>query len=108
MEVRDHASLRSGRVAPTSIPSVASPMPPTVVANFIGRFPGIEVQVMELGADAVHQRVANSNADLGIAAESGRNSELSFDFVCATSLWFSWLSTAGWPSTRFGCGAQLF
>lgn len=81
LEVRDHASLRRGRVAVASIPSVASRMLPSVVAEFSRRFPGIDVQVIELGADAVHQCVASANADLGIAAEADRNSELSFDFL---------------------------
>ncbi len=78
LEVRDHASLRRGRLAVAAIPSVASRILPAVVADFMRRFPGIDVQMIELGAQDVQRCVAGGNADLGIAAAPDRNSELSF------------------------------
>lgn len=81
LEVRDHASLRRGRLAVASIPSVASRILPDVVASFIKRYPGIDVQVIELGARDVIKCVAGGNADLGIAAAPDRNSELTFSFM---------------------------
>jgi LysR family carnitine catabolism transcriptional activator len=81
LEVRDHASLRRGRLAVASIPSVASRILPDVVASFTRRYPGIDVQVIELGAREVVRCVASGNADLGIAAAPDRNSELTFSFM---------------------------
>jgi LysR family transcriptional regulator, carnitine catabolism transcriptional activator len=78
LEVRDHASLRRGRLAVAAIPSVASRILPAVVADFMQRFPGIDVQMIELGAQDVQRCVVSGNADLGIAAAPDRNSELSF------------------------------
>jgi LysR family carnitine catabolism transcriptional activator len=81
LEVRDHASLRRGRLSVAAIPSVASRILPGVVADFIARYPGIDVQMIELGAQDVERCVASGNADLGIAAVPDRNSELSFSFL---------------------------
>jgi len=81
LEVRDHASLRRGRLAVASIPSVASRILPGVVAAFTERYPGIDVQMIELGARDVERCVAAGNADLGIAATPDRNSELTFSFM---------------------------
>jgi LysR family carnitine catabolism transcriptional activator len=81
LEVRDHASLRRGRLSVASIPSVASRILPGVVADFTQRFPGIDVQVIELAAHEVEHCVAGGNADLGIGAAPDRNSELVFDFL---------------------------
>ena len=81
LEVRDHASLRRGRLAVAAIPSVASRILPGVVAAFIARFPGIDVQMIELGAHDVERCVASGKADLGIAPAPDRNSELSFSYL---------------------------
>jgi LysR family carnitine catabolism transcriptional activator len=81
LEVRDHASLRRGRLSVAAIPSVASSLLPEVVAAFMGRFPGIDVQMIELSSYDVAHCVANGNADLGIAPAPDRNSELSFSFL---------------------------
>jgi LysR family carnitine catabolism transcriptional activator len=81
LEVRDHASLRRGRLSVAAIPSVASRILPGVVADFTARYPGIDVQMIELGAQDVERCVASGNADLGIAAVPDRNSELSFSFL---------------------------
>jgi LysR family carnitine catabolism transcriptional activator len=81
LEVRDHASLRRGRLSVAAIPSVASSLLPDVVAAFMGRFPGIDVQMIELSSYDVEHCVANGNADLGIAPAPDRNSELSFSFL---------------------------
>ena len=81
LEVRDHASLRRGRLAVASIPSVASRILPDIVASFTKRYPGIDVQLIELGARDVERCVAAGNADFGIAAAPDRNSELTFLFM---------------------------
>ena len=81
LEVRDHASLRRGRLAVASIPSAASRILPQVVADFMRRFPGIDVQMIELGARDVSRSVAAGDADIGITPMPDRNSELSFSFL---------------------------
>jgi LysR family carnitine catabolism transcriptional activator len=81
LEVRDHASLRRGRLSVASIPSVASRILPATAAAFMKRYPGIDVQIIELGAADVERCIANGNADLGISAASDRNSELVFSFL---------------------------
>jgi LysR family transcriptional regulator, carnitine catabolism transcriptional activator len=81
LEVRDHASLRRGRLAVASIPSAASRILPEVVADFTQRFPGIDVQMIELASQDVERCVAGGNADIGIAPTPDRNSELSFSFL---------------------------
>jgi LysR family carnitine catabolism transcriptional activator len=81
LEVRDHASLRRGRLAVASIPSAASRILPEVVAGFMQRFPGIDVQMIELSAQDVGRAVTSGNADLGITPTPDRNSELSFSFL---------------------------
>ena len=80
LEVRDHASLRRGRVTVAAIPSAASRILPEAVAAFTARFPGIEVQMIELPANTVERCVVSGEADLGIAPGINRNSELSFSF----------------------------
>lgn len=81
LEVRDHASLRRGRLAVASIPSAASRILPGVVASFMQRFPGIDVQMIELASHDVERCVVAGNADLGIAPAPDRNSELAFSFL---------------------------
>ncbi|HZD89255.1 MAG TPA: LysR substrate-binding domain-containing protein, partial [Pseudolabrys sp.] len=81
LEVRDHASLRRGRLAVAAIPSVASQLLPEVVADFMGQFPGIDVQMIELGSQDVEQCVSSGRADLGLAPAPERNSELAFSFL---------------------------
>jgi len=81
LEVRDHASLRRGRLSVASIPSVASRILPITAAAFMKRYPGIDVQIIELGAADVERCVTSGNADLGISAASDRNSELVFSFL---------------------------
>jgi LysR family carnitine catabolism transcriptional activator len=81
LEVRDHASLRRGRLSVASIPSVASRILPVTAAAFMSRYPGIDVQIIELGAADVERYVTSGNADLGISAASDRNSELVFSFL---------------------------
>ena len=78
LEVRDHASLRRGRLSVAAIPSVASRLLPELVAAFMQRFPGIDVQMIELSSEGVERSVVNGNADVGIGPEPERNSELSF------------------------------
>jgi len=81
LELRDHASLRRGRLAVASIPSAASRILPSVVAGFSRRFPGIDIQVIELASNDVERCIAAGNADLGIAPTPDRNSELTFSFL---------------------------
>jgi LysR family carnitine catabolism transcriptional activator len=81
LELRDHASLRRGRLAVASIPSAASRILPEVVAAFMKRFPGIDVQMIELSAHDVSRCVASGDADIGIAPAPDRNSEMSFAFL---------------------------
>ena len=81
LEVRDHASLRRGRLSVASIPSVASRILPITAAAFMKRYPGIDVQIIELGAADVERCVTSGNADLGISAAYDRNSELVFSFL---------------------------
>jgi LysR family carnitine catabolism transcriptional activator len=80
LEVRDHASLQRGRVTVAAIPSAASRILPAAVAAFTARFPGIEVQMIELPANTVERCVVSGEADLGIAPGLNRSSELSFSF----------------------------
>ncbi|MEJ2435332.1 MAG: LysR substrate-binding domain-containing protein, partial [Pseudolabrys sp.] len=81
LEVRDQASLRRGRLAVASIPSVASRILPEIVASFTERYPGVDVQLIELSARDVERCVAGGNADLGIAVAPDRNSELTFSLM---------------------------
>ncbi len=81
LEVRDHASLRRGRLSVAAIPSVASRLLPEVVAGFMQRFPGIDVQMIELSSQDVERCVASGNVDIGIGPAPERNSELSFSFL---------------------------
>ena len=76
--MRDHASLRRGRLSVAAIPSVASRLLPELVAAFMQRFPGIDMQMIELSSQDVERCVASGNADFGIAPAPERNSELSF------------------------------
>ena len=103
LEVRDHASLRRGRLAVASIPSVASRILPGIVASFTERYPGIDVQVIELGARDVERCVAGGNADLGIAAAPDRNSELTFSFMLRDRL--RWAGAALQPAGASAQGA---
>lgn len=81
LEVRDHASLRRGRLAVASIPSAASRILPEVITDFVKRYPGINVQMIELSARDVERYVTAGDADIGIAPMPEHNSELSFSFL---------------------------
>ncbi len=48
---------------------------------FMQRFPGIDVQMIELSSEDVERCVASGNADIGIGPAPERNSELSFSFL---------------------------
>jgi LysR family transcriptional regulator, carnitine catabolism transcriptional activator len=78
LEIRDHVSLTRGRVTVAAIPSAASQILPKAVARFTARYPGIEVQMIELGAGAVQRSVASGEVDFAISTAPDRSSELSF------------------------------
>jgi LysR family carnitine catabolism transcriptional activator len=78
LEVRDHVSLTRGRVTIAAIPSAAAHILPNIVADFAARFPGIEVQMIELGASAVERSVTSGEVDFALATAPDRTSEFLF------------------------------
>ena len=81
MELRDRATLHRGRVVVACVPTIACHALSKVLATFSQRYPGIDVQVVDDGAQALIRRVSDRTADIGIGPFPERADDLQFTSI---------------------------
>ena len=81
MELRDRATLHRGRVVVACVPTIACHALSKVLATFSQRYPEIDVQVVDDGAQALIRRVSDRTADIGIGPFPERADDLQFTSI---------------------------
>ena len=79
----EHAARRRGRVAIAALPSLAAGWLPGVLAQFRGRYPGIELDVADELSESCVERVRSGRADFALAAVRASAPELRTDPFCS-------------------------
>lgn len=72
------ATRRSGRVAIACVPSFASQRLPAIVAGFVRRHPGLQLEIEDDTAGNVRRRVLDQRVDFGVGSLWKREAELDF------------------------------
>jgi len=67
-DLRDHASMRKGRVLVTSLPSLAAHWLPPAIVRFRVKYPGIHVSVADAPPDRALEMVRRRQADFALTA----------------------------------------
>lgn len=67
-DLRDHASMRKGRVMVTALPSLAAHWLPPAIAHFRTQYPGIRVSVTDAPPDRSLEQVRHRQADFALTA----------------------------------------
>lgn len=67
-DLRDHASMRKGRVLVTALPSLAAHWLPPAIARFREKYPGIHVSVADAPPDRSLEQVRHRQADFALTA----------------------------------------
>ena len=78
LDLKEQAALRRGRLSVGCVPSIASSVLPTVLAEFSERYPDIKIQIFDEMADRLYQRVLSSEVDLMVGPISPQENELEF------------------------------
>src|SRR6266498_1178420 len=79
----EHVARRRGRVALAALPSLAAGWLPGVLAQFRGRYPGIELDVADELSENCVERVRSGRADFSLAAVRASAPELRTDPFCS-------------------------
>jgi LysR family carnitine catabolism transcriptional activator len=66
--LKDHVTLRRGRVAISALPTIAATMLPPVLAEYHAAYPGVAIEMFDTLADASLALVREGRADLAITA----------------------------------------
>lgn len=82
-ELRDHATLRRGKVSLALLPSLAAGWLPPVLSEFRAAHPGLELQVSDVLSETCVARVREGQADLAIAAVRADTPELRAEPFCS-------------------------
>lgn len=77
-EVINHAEGQQGHIHIATVPSVASRIMPSFLAEFIERFPGLNISLHDENAHYVCQMVAHGEVDLGITSLWHSDEELEY------------------------------
>ncbi|UUZ62863.1 LysR substrate-binding domain-containing protein [Polaromonas sp. P1-6] len=67
-DLRDHASMRKGRVAITALPSLASHWLPPIIVRFKASYPTISVSLNDASPDRALEQVRQRQADFALTA----------------------------------------
>lgn len=65
-DLKDHASMRKGRITLAALPSLSSHWLPPVIAQFRRRFPGIHVSLKDTATERALEQVRQRQADFAI------------------------------------------
>lgn len=107
-EVTSHADGRQGHIDIATVPSVASRIMPSFLAEFIARFPDLNISLHDENAHYVCQMVAHGEVDLGITSLWQSDEELEYTHlfedkvgvVCHQDHAFASLKTLDWRSLQ--------
>jgi DNA-binding transcriptional LysR family regulator len=69
--IRRHSDVQHGQIIVASVLSLAGAIPPKLIANYNGRYPGIEIHLREGVQSAVVDDVQGGVADFGIGYTNG-------------------------------------
>jgi LysR family carnitine catabolism transcriptional activator len=78
-DVRNHFTLLRGKIDVAAMPTYASNLLPTILANFHKQYPDINITVHDVIAESVVEMVQQNRCDVGIAFEPGDASDLNFE-----------------------------
>ncbi|MEO8299719.1 MAG: LysR substrate-binding domain-containing protein [Burkholderiales bacterium] len=67
-DLRDHASMRKGRLLVSALPSLAAHWLPPAIARFQEKYPGIRVSVADAPPDRALEQVRHRQADFALTA----------------------------------------
>lgn len=73
---RELSSASTGFVSVAALPTVCAGVLPNLVRSFIGSFPGIRIQIVDVVAERVREAVLKRQVDFGIGTRHGRDSDL--------------------------------
>jgi len=74
-DLRDHATLRKGRVAVAALPSLAADVVPRAFARFHGKHPGVTLEIFDRLSDACLELVRQERVDFALTAPGPRLAE---------------------------------
>ena len=77
-DVRNLFALRRGKLDIAAVPTFASSLLPTVLAEFHRRFPDINISVHDVITESVVEMVRQNRVELGITFDPGKADDLSF------------------------------
>lgn len=73
---RELSSASAGFVSVAALPTVCTGVLPNLMRSFIGSFPGIRIQIVDVVAECVREAVLKRQVDFGIGTRYGRDSDL--------------------------------
>lgn len=68
-DIHDHVAKRKGRVAVAALPSLAAGWLPGIYAQFLARFPGVELQLHDALLEPCLDLVRGGSVDIAVAAK---------------------------------------
>jgi DNA-binding transcriptional LysR family regulator len=81
-DLSDLATRQRGRVSVAVLPALAAGWLPDVLAEFHGRYPGIELDVADVLSDECAERVRSGRADFALASTRSTSAELTAERFC--------------------------
>lgn len=81
--MRDTAQLAQGQVAVALLPSLAAGWLPGVLQQFLGRYPGVELAVLDVLSEPCIAAVAHGEADFALAAIRADTPDLQAEPFCS-------------------------
>jgi LysR family carnitine catabolism transcriptional activator len=78
LELRDHVALQRGTVTVACVPMIACHVLPKVIALFSSRHPLVKVQILDVVAQIMVQRVLGGEADVGVGPRPRFEHDLEF------------------------------
>ncbi|HWK70177.1 LysR family transcriptional regulator [Pollutimonas sp. M17] len=81
-DIHDHVAKRKGRVAVAALPSLAAGWLPGIYAQFLERYPGVELQLHDALLEPCLDMVRRGSADMAVAAKGRDMAGLSAEPLC--------------------------
>jgi len=79
--LRDLAELRCGKVTVAALPSVAAKLLPDIILTYRRRHPDVQIRLLDLNTEHIHEAVRNGSADFGLGYGSTGDKVLKFDLL---------------------------
>jgi LysR family carnitine catabolism transcriptional activator len=81
-DIHDHVAKRKGRVAVAALPSLAAGWLPGIYAQFLARFPGVELQLHDALLEPCLDLVRGGSVDIAVAAKGRDMAGLAAEPLC--------------------------